>query len=302
MRQNAKIMTIIVFVGFAVSIVAGCCGGTTEPASEEFSEPSPVLESISVIPDGVAIGSGKSLQYNAVGEYSDGTLVNITNSVTWSSSAIITAEVSAEGLVTANDCGVTEIMVVLDGVIGSATLTVPSPPMLQSISLSPSVSEMIPGQTLQFIAIATYSDDSTRDVTSEVVWSSSQPEVLDIGAVGSITAQNPGTAIITASFMQQNGKLKVTVINAAPTSTPSPTISIPDTTSELPTISDDTDSTMGFVKQMLSMMLENPYGMADMITSMLNPKTFPSMIRWLSQPGVLVELFKFVRQMIIPGF
>jgi uncharacterized protein YjdB len=56
------------------------------------------------------------------------------------------------------------------------------------------------GSTQHFTATGSYSDGSTADFTSQVVWSSSNSMVVTIAASGIATAVGGGTANITASI------------------------------------------------------------------------------------------------------
>lgn len=76
---------------------------------------------------------------------------------------------------------------------------------LQSIAVSPSSQELTAaGQTVQFRAIATYTKGThpttTRDVTSEVQWSSSNVGVATIDSKGLATAVAGGETEISASM------------------------------------------------------------------------------------------------------
>jgi hypothetical protein len=57
-----------------------------------------------------------------------------------------------------------------------------------------------PGGTEQFKAIARYSDGTTRDVTNEASWQSSDVSVLSISPTGVVTGHGRGEASVTASF------------------------------------------------------------------------------------------------------
>jgi len=87
----------------------------------------------------------------------------------------------------------------------SALLIAPAPvfaqPTLVSISVTPEDS-VIPalGQTQQFTATGTYSDDSTADITGSVTWSSTDTSVATIDASGLATPVAEGFTIINASL------------------------------------------------------------------------------------------------------
>jgi hypothetical protein len=61
-----------------------------------------------------------------------------------------------------------------------------------------------PDSTEQFRAIAHYSDSTTRDVTNDANWQSSDVSVLSISATGLATARERGEATITARFQDRS--------------------------------------------------------------------------------------------------
>src|SRR3990167_4983872 len=71
---------------------------------------------------------------------------------------------------------------------------------LVSITLSATNIDIQQGQTRQINAIGTFSDDSISDITSSVIWSSSNPSVATVSASGLIVAVSPGNAVITAEL------------------------------------------------------------------------------------------------------
>ena len=68
---------------------------------------------------------------------------------------------------------------------GSAKIRVSSAaPTLMSILVSPDESSLAVEETQQFTATGTYSDDSTRDISGEVDWESSDAKVATVDADG----------------------------------------------------------------------------------------------------------------------
>lgn len=82
-----------------------------------------------------------------------------------------------------------------------------NPVTLTSITVTPSSASIAPGTATQFRASGSYSDGSFQDLTTSVVWSSSNPAVASISnadgskgaaaaiAAGSITISNFGDCI-----------------------------------------------------------------------------------------------------------
>jgi hypothetical protein len=86
---------------------------------------------------------------------------------------------------------------------------------LQSISVTPASPSIVAGNTQQFTATGTYSDNSTKNITSSVTWASSNPLFATIGtATGLATGVAAGTTEITAtlgSVVSPNDPLTVAV-------------------------------------------------------------------------------------------
>ncbi len=87
---------------------------------------------------------------------------------------------------------------------GSTSTSVPGAATLLTLSVSPNNQLLNPQDTLQFTARGTFSDGSVSNVTSLVIWSTSQPTVATIsnaaGSQGLATAVNGGLTNITATL------------------------------------------------------------------------------------------------------
>lgn len=74
------------------------------------------------------------------------------------------------------------------------------PPTLVSIAVTPDAPYLFVGRTQQFTAIGTYSDSTSKDITTAVVWSSDPPAVASVTLTGGLaTGASVGTATITAT-------------------------------------------------------------------------------------------------------
>ena len=98
---------------------------------------------------------------------------------------------------------------------GTAMLTVnPAGVTLKSIAVTPMSPSIVAGNTQQFTATGTYSDNSTKNITTSVTWKSSNTAFATIGtASGLATGVAAGTTEITAtqgSVVSPNDSLTVT--------------------------------------------------------------------------------------------
>jgi uncharacterized protein YjdB len=195
----------------ATGLATGVAVGSTSITATESGITSPAvtltvitsasnLSSIAVTPAFPAdLGVDASLQFAAIGTYTSGTTADITSSVTWSSSSPTVATIFANGSATGQGSGTTNITAILSGVTSpSVKLTVKA---VSSIMIVPAVSHNLDvGATQQFSAIGNYSDGSSADISPQVMWASSNPQVATIYANGLATAVSAGTANITATL------------------------------------------------------------------------------------------------------
>lgn len=76
----------------------------------------------------------------------------------------------------------------------------PEPPTVTSIQVSPSVDTLAVDTKLPMQVTAYYSDNSFKDVTTEVIWTSSNETAVAVNENGYAVAFAAGTAILTASY------------------------------------------------------------------------------------------------------
>ena len=171
------------------------------------------LVSIAVTPANPSIAKGSTQQFTATGTYSDGSTQNLTNSVSWTSSNTSVGTISNTGLASGVGPGSSTIQATSGSVTGSTTLTVTTAaPVLKSLAVTPANSSASVGTSVQFKASGTYSDGSTKDITSSVSWSSSNTFVATINSTsGLATARGQGTTTIQAASGTISGTTSLTV-------------------------------------------------------------------------------------------
>ncbi|MGH9681950.1 MAG: Ig-like domain-containing protein, partial [Candidatus Acidiferrales bacterium] len=89
-----------------------------------------------------------------------------------------------------------------------------TPPTLVSIAVTPANPSIAKGLTQQFTATGTYSDASTKDLTSSVTWASSTTTTATISTAGLATALATGTTTIQATSATISGSTLLTVTPA----------------------------------------------------------------------------------------
>jgi trimeric autotransporter adhesin len=195
----------------------------------------PTLTSIVVAPVTPSVAAGQTVQFSAMGTYSDGSTQVLTSTATWSSSNTAVATIAAGGLATTLIQGTSTITAAVGSVSGTTLLTV-GPAVLESITVTPANDSVPVGTLTQFTATGTYSDKSTQDLTSTVTWTSSTTSVATVAATGVVTALavNATPVTITATDGNISGNTQLTVTNATLNSitiTGAPSVTIANLTS-----------------------------------------------------------------------
>lgn len=178
----------------------------------------PILNSIAVTPNSPSIPAGTNLQFKAAGTYTNGSTQDVTNSVSWGSSAPGVASVSSTGLALGAGIGNSTIVASLNSVSGSALLSV-AQPVLVSIAVTPINPSFALGTAQPLKATGTYTDGSTQDLTSTATWNTANPAVAAVDNQGNATGVAVGTTSVTAASGSISGATTLTV-------TPTPLVSI----------------------------------------------------------------------------
>lgn len=159
-----------------------------------------VLNSITVTPSAASVAIGQTQSFTANGVFSDGSSTDMTDSVSWSSSATNLATVNATGIATGVSAGSPHIIATAGAITGSASLTV-TPAVLVSIDISPDGQSIPIGGQYQLTLTGSYSDNTTQDFTS-ATWSSSDPSTASVdsntGIVTGVANSNGNPVTITA--------------------------------------------------------------------------------------------------------
>ncbi len=194
----------------AVTISATLDGIT---GSTNLTVTSAALQSIAVTPADPSVPKGETEPFTATGTFSDKSTENLTSQVTWTSGTTSVATITAAGVASAVGTGTSTISAALDGITGSTVLTV-SPAVLESIAVTPANTSLPVGETEEFTATGTLSDNSTEDLTKQATWASSDTTWATISAAGLATAVAPGPVTISATLDSITGSTKLTVIAA----------------------------------------------------------------------------------------
>ncbi len=189
--------------------------GVSGTATLTVTEPPPVVARVTLSPSSVSIEEGGTQQFSATAFDSDNTMIS-GKTFAWSSSRTSVATINASGLATGVDAGSTTIRATVDGVSGTATLTVTeSPPVVDRVTVSPSSVSIKEGGTQQFSATA-FDSDNTMISGKTFVWSSSRTSVATINSSGLATGVDAGSTTITATVGGVSGTATLTVTEPPP--------------------------------------------------------------------------------------
>ncbi len=176
------------------------------------------LQNIEISPAAPRIAMGTSVQFSVIGYYDDGSNRTLTDQVNWSLNDGNIASTEGDvgrfkGLAT----GSSQLIVSLDGVVSFSTLTVTSA-TLDSIRLSPENITIAAGYKTKMTAIGHYSDASSQNISSSVIWQSSNGTIANVSNAlldkGQLTAIQNGAADVSATLGGVSANATITVSTA----------------------------------------------------------------------------------------
>ena len=176
---------------------------------------------------------GQSQQFQATALYDDGTRQTVTGAALWTSSASNVLAVSnggggggpgggggatPKGYAVALAAGQASVTATYLGQAATIGVTVVAPTLME-VQVTPTNPTLAKGATLQFMAVAVYSDFSTVNVTNTASWTSSAPTVATItnggaGGRGRASGVSAGKSTVSATYLGITGSTLLTVTDA----------------------------------------------------------------------------------------
>ncbi|NTU69260.1 hypothetical protein HGB13_00305 [bacterium] len=169
------------------------------------------LVSIGIVPETANVAVGNTCQFTAYGFYSDETFRDITTEVDWRADL---EEVATIGLHTGLLTAVSEGYVEVDAVMGSITSNIAdvhvTAALIKSLDITPKNKNINAGSTQQYICTATYTNNTTRVVTTNdgLFWyiaNDDEGSLAIIDQTGLCSANSAGTALVDAYCTQTGG-------------------------------------------------------------------------------------------------
>jgi hypothetical protein len=197
-------------LGVGSAHITASFGGRSVSVTLEVTDA--VLTGMTVAPATVQLAKGLTQAMTVEGRFSDGSVADITASVSWQSQDPAIASIDAAGLAKALTVGTTEIGATFDKHAASATLEVTNA-TLTAIELTPASATVMRFATQRYKAKGLFTDGSNQDITAQVLWSSSDGAVANINQKGIVKTPTVGFATITAALGSHstNAPLEVTV-------------------------------------------------------------------------------------------
>jgi hypothetical protein len=199
----------------AATIITAAVG--TVSGNTGVSVAAPTLNSITITDGNVTIAQGTTHQYTAMGIYSDGGERDVSDQVTWGSSATNIATIGTLGKATAVSAGTSTISAAMGSVNAPTVSLNVTTATVSSIVVAPVLHTIAPRTLLAFTAVATFSDASVQDVTQIATWASSAPGIATVDNtvhIGFVTGVSAGPVTISAALGGQMGSAPLTVSNA----------------------------------------------------------------------------------------
>ena len=172
------------------------------------------LTAIKVTPALSEVPQRVNVKYIASGTFSDGSINDVTSQVNWTSSDDSIATISASGIAIGSSAGTVTIKASSGAISSSAALTVTEAFLVQ-INLTPASPTVAVGETLQLMATGVFDNNATVNITSNVIWSSTESTVATVsnvaGTEGLVTGGSIGSTTVNVTSGAITGSLPVTV-------------------------------------------------------------------------------------------
>jgi hypothetical protein len=173
------------------------------------------LMSLAVTPTASTLPAGATRQLAVFATYSDGSVLDVTAHTGFVSATPTLVAVGSTGLMSYVAPGSSTITASFGGKTALATATTTSA-TLSSIAVAPANAVVAIGAAQQFVAVGTFSDNSTAVITSTAAWTSSNTGVATVLNTGVATGIATGTAVITASKGGKSATANLSVTAAPP--------------------------------------------------------------------------------------
>ncbi|MCB1190546.1 MAG: Ig-like domain-containing protein [Leptospiraceae bacterium] len=209
-----KLIKFLLFVIICYGLFIGCLSKKTLPlaAFGSFHNESSKISSIEVQLQNSVVSTGTILKVQATAIYQDNSKKDVTGEATWSSNDTNLARINKPGEVYAENSGEVSIKAESEGLTGESALTI-QPLNLSQILIEPVNQTLAIGIGQQFQAIGIFENNSNQELTSSVVWSSSDSSIVSIATNGLAMAVSQGSVTI---YAEKNGIISSAILTISP--------------------------------------------------------------------------------------
>ncbi|MCR9393537.1 Ig-like domain-containing protein, partial [Vibrio alginolyticus] len=206
MSKFFKVLFVLLGLPLLV-LLSGCNseGAFSEPQASSTSK----LERIDILASPivtrgtskVTLAKGNEQSFEAFGHYSDGSSQQFTDlsELNWHSSDDNVASFETSGVLVGNEEGSTTITATKDGVTSNEVDVTVTDAVITEIQVTPSPVTVAKGQTQQLVAMATYSDDTSSDISSSVTWTPVHTNIATVDSTGLLSGAEVGPTTLTAT-------------------------------------------------------------------------------------------------------
>ena len=155
--------------------------GIISGASPELTITDAVVTAIQVTPATISLAKGYSQNLTATATYSDQTSADISSLVAWNSDDSAIATINPSGLLTGAGVGSTTVTATLNGISSNTAAVTVTDAVMTAIQVTPATLSLAKGYSQSLTATATYSDQTSADISGLVAWRSDDSAVATIG-------------------------------------------------------------------------------------------------------------------------
>ena len=203
---------LVTAIAVGTAVITASSGSVNATTIIRVTSSAVVVATVSVAPSSSSLYPGRTQHLTATLRDASGNAISGI-AVSWSTSNPSAVSVSSSGVATANAVGSATITASAGGKTGSATVNV-TPPVVASVSVTPSSGTIGVGQTQQLTA--TPLDASGNPLSASVSWNSSDPGAASVSQSGQVTGNAAGSATITATAGGVSGSANITVQSGPP--------------------------------------------------------------------------------------
>ncbi|TNI15022.1 Ig-like domain-containing protein [Aeromonas veronii] len=179
----------------AASINASMEGVTSNAGAVQVT--SAVITKLTVSPSPVKIAKGQSSSLRVIATYSDNSQVDITRLAAWRVDDYGVASITVDGAVRGREVGTTTVTSTKDGITSDPVNVDVTSAVITKITVEPATVTVPIGAPLQLTAMATYSDNTSSDVTRWVSWLTLDGTIAQV-ANGLVSGVKVGTTTVRA--------------------------------------------------------------------------------------------------------